>query len=302
MRRCDIIFGILLVISIIDFALAAPVSVQEKVQERVDVVHIPKDVITVLTKRWEEDSEELGEEYLKTGEKPVESSDSTLSSNSAPSGPDHGSTNAVQPPAPNPASSTANPDPLMKPSSYSSSASLTQHLRARGNYMGKLLSSIWSHLHADDYIYDLAPAEYGLDHELTGAHRSRPNPNPNSRPHPSADPNFDWDYWMSLDDPPPRPVSSKELDQAHKNQVDSLNSPSTSGSKPSPPEPKPEVVTPSPPSLSADSQPVDPLAAALYAAKGKAKVLRRISGTARDVGNAAQRELQPGERPLDQVE
>jgi hypothetical protein len=33
--------------------------------------------------------------------------------------------------------------------------------------------------------------------------------------------------------------------------------------------------------------------------KGKAKESRSNSGTASDVGNAAQRELQPAERPLD---
>ena len=39
------------ILSIIDFALAAPVLVQEKRQACVDVVHIPKDVISVLGKR-----------------------------------------------------------------------------------------------------------------------------------------------------------------------------------------------------------------------------------------------------------
>jgi hypothetical protein len=50
---------------------------------------------------------------------------------------------------------------------------------------------------------------------------------------------------------------------------------------------------------------VDPqLEAAIYAAKFKAKESRRhgISGTARGVGNLAQRELQPAERSLDQGE
>ena len=91
--------------------------------------------------------------------------------------------------------------------------------------------------------------------------------------------------------------------------VDPLSPPSTSGYAPSPPEAEPEVVNPSPPtsnlgslSLSADSQPVDAQAAAIYAAKGKAKVSRHISGTGIDVENAVQRELQPGERSLDQGE
>jgi hypothetical protein len=52
-------------------------------------------------------------------------------------------------------------------------------------------------------------------------------------------------------------------------------------------------------SVPVDSQPVD-LQASIYAAKGKAKESRRISGTARDVGNhATQRDLQPAERSLD---
>jgi hypothetical protein len=51
-------------------------------------------------------------------------------------------------------------------------------------------------------------------------------------------------------------------------------------------------------SLGAASQQVD-LLGAIHAAKGKAMVSRRISGTARDVENAAQRELQPPERSLD---
>ena len=76
----------------------------------------------------------------------------------------------------------------------------------------------------------------------------------------------------------------------------------------SPKEPENEVVPGPPPSpdpelhsddqsSTVDSQP--DLEAAIYAAKGKAKQLRSISGTARDVGNAAQRELRPTERSLD---
>jgi hypothetical protein len=66
MRRYDIVSGILLILSIIDFALAAPVFVQEKRQAWVDVMHIPKDVITVFGKRWEEDLKTLWEKYSRT--------------------------------------------------------------------------------------------------------------------------------------------------------------------------------------------------------------------------------------------
>ena len=54
MRRYDLVFGILLILSIIDrdFALAAPVLVQEKRQAGVDVLHIPKYAIIVLGSGW----------------------------------------------------------------------------------------------------------------------------------------------------------------------------------------------------------------------------------------------------------
>lgn len=51
MRRYHLVTLILLLISAIDFALAAPVLVQEKRQAPVDVAGTPKDVTTVLEKR-----------------------------------------------------------------------------------------------------------------------------------------------------------------------------------------------------------------------------------------------------------
>ncbi|KAN0102324.1 hypothetical protein V8E52_012058 [Russula decolorans] len=156
MRRYDIVSGILLILSIIDFALAAPspVLVQEKRQACIDAVPIPKDVITVLGKRGDEELEKLLEEYFKAMGKPVESSDAHASSSLAPPGPDHGSTvtNAAQSPAPNPASSTANPDPLMEPSGPSSTAPKQGDDGLRGP------------------LYTPTLTEYGSDHELTGAH------------------------------------------------------------------------------------------------------------------------------------
>jgi hypothetical protein len=60
------------------------------------------------------------------------------------------------------------------------------------------------------------------------------------------------------------------------------------------PPPDPELTAPElqldHQSLGTDPQP--DLSAAAYAAKGKAKVSRRVSGTAIDVGNVAERELQ----------
>jgi hypothetical protein len=54
-----------------------------------------------------------------------------------------------------------------------------------------------------------------------------------------------------------------------------------------PPSPEPELQLDNQ-LLSADRQPVD-LEAAINKVKGKTKELRHISGTARDVGNVAQR-------------
>ena len=119
MRRYDMVSGILLILSIFNFALAAPLLVTEKRQTCVDAVmlNIPKDVITVLGKRGGEDELwKVVESYVKSV-KPTQSSEMHAASGSAPPGPDHGSTSAVQAPVPNPASSTANPDPLMGPSS-----------------------------------------------------------------------------------------------------------------------------------------------------------------------------------------
>jgi hypothetical protein len=111
MRRCDIVSGILLILSIIDFALAAPVLLQEKHQAStacVGVVHIPKDVITVLGKRGDEWLEKFVDDYLKNSEmeNSVESSDTHASSDSssslsAPPGFEPGWRNLVQAPAPN---------------------------------------------------------------------------------------------------------------------------------------------------------------------------------------------------------
>ena len=121
MRQCDIFSGILLIFSITDFALAAPILVQEKRQECVDVVHMPKDVISVLGKRGGTPGDLLDELY-KVVEGQAESSKAHGSSSSVPSGPDHGSTSVVQAPPPNAASLTVNPNPLMRPSGPSAVA------------------------------------------------------------------------------------------------------------------------------------------------------------------------------------
>jgi len=220
MRRYNIISGIFLILSIIDLALTAPVLVQEKRQACVDVVHTPRDVITVLGKRGDDELEKLLKEYFKTwGKPPVESSDAPASSSSAPLGSDHGSTSGVpvQAPAPNPVSSTANPNPLMEPAL---SPSWTSFPHSSGSETSE---STESH---SPLLTPTLEGYYVLNQGVMEAHAPQPNPNlnlnPKKRPLTGPDPDldFDWAYWMNLGDPPPkRPVLSKEFDQGDGHQV-----------------------------------------------------------------------------------
>ena len=54
MHRCNIVPLILLVLSIVNFALAAPALIPGKCQACDDVIHVPKGVITALGKRADE--------------------------------------------------------------------------------------------------------------------------------------------------------------------------------------------------------------------------------------------------------
>jgi hypothetical protein len=222
---------------------------------------------------------QLADEDLKTWKPPIlESSDVHASSSPPPPGFEHGWTNVVLRPAPNPASSTANPRPLIEPSGPSSTAAMQGSWENRFN-------AAWDDVFSNkgnDGMNMLLRAllslgEYGSDHESTGAHAPQPNPNPNPRP-------------------------STEPEVANLRLPNLVGSPKDSDSEPEddevvlgpPSSPDPELHQPS--SADSEPEPVD-LLAAIYAAKGKAKV----AGTGRDVGNATQRELQPepAERSLD---
>ena len=253
MRRYDIVTGILLILSIIDFALAAPILVQEKLHARVGVANAHKSVRTVSGKRWDEELEKLGEEYFKTSGKSIDSSSTHSSSNPAPLEPDNGPANVVQPPALNLALSTTNPESLTElscsPASSSSTSSM-QGLRARGSCLGvlKLLNDpSFKPFHTFDpthvATYDTTYSNYA-DHKLTlaKAHVYTSQPNLNSRPQidPAADPNFDWEHWINAEDPPPpltppRPARPK------------VPNGQTSGYGPGPPPTGPEPSWPGPP-------------------------------------------------------
>lgn len=203
MRWQHIVTRILLIISAIAFALAAPVSVEENnIQTRVDVPNISQSVATVLEKRLAEELEKLGEDYLETSGKSIDSPGTHPPSSTAPSGPDHGSTN-VQPPAPNLESSAANPDPSTESSCSPSCSSPTSSMRglwARGQCF------LRCHRLLEWYSELIDPPR---------PPRRRPQPvapatlsDPGSeldRPviNPSAGPDLDRGPWKNAEDPPP---------------------------------------------------------------------------------------------------
>jgi hypothetical protein len=227
MWRYDIVSGILLILSIIDFAIAAPISVQEKRQTCVDVVNIPKDVITVLGKRGEEELAKLAEGLAKTWGKPIDSSDGHTLSSSSPPGPDHEPTDVVQGPAPNPASSTANSGLLMEPSSPTSTGAISNSFEDRFN-------AAWDKAHSDKgsdtssgSMFTAMSTEYGSDTEPEWAtahaewateHVDEVNPIPIPGPSTGADPYFDWEHWQNAPSPP-KPLSPKGISLAPKYQI-----------------------------------------------------------------------------------
>lgn len=241
--RHNIVTGILLILSITNFVLAAPLLAQKKRQTHVYLPNIRKRVTTVLGKRWEEDLAMLGEDYFKMPGKSVDSSGTHSSSGLVPPGPDHESTNVVQPPTPNPASST------MDPSCLPSSSSM-QGLSSRGNLFVKclgLMEEIGPYRGAIGggdmmfYAPQYAPPEYGqfgqpytlsatknplihpqadpFDSYYHWSNVKDPPPSATRNPliHPEADPTFDWHHWLNVKDLPPsstptRPTQQKKLE------------------------------------------------------------------------------------------
>jgi hypothetical protein len=215
MRLYHIVFRILFVLPIIDFAVAAPVLVQEKLQAGVDVMHIHEDAINMLGKRGDEFDEFLLKLFEDPGShlfaKPGESAASRLlSPQTTPAG---GWTDLKKPltsipeessPPPSPAPSTANADPLMESSSSSTTSSMYAFLEDEwvdeGDYG----------LHGPTYTP--TSLGYGSDDELTGVHAPQPSPNPRL----PKDPDLDWNHRTNLEDPP----SPEEFGQAHENQVE----------------------------------------------------------------------------------
>ena len=233
MRRCYIVSGILLILSIVDFALAAPILVQEKRQASVDAVKLPKEVITVLGKRVGEDLEKLAEEFAKTWGKPIDSSDAHVSSSSAPPGPDRGSTDVVQAPAPgapNPAPPTPNPGLLMEPSSPSSTAANPDSFQGLFDAAwDKSLNKGYSDKGSDTSLGSVstpASTEYGFDSDPEWAteHEAKVNPIPIPGPSTGAYQYFDWEHWQNAR-PSSQPSSPNEFGLAPENQMGHVQQP-----------------------------------------------------------------------------
>ena len=106
-----IMSGILLIVPIVNFALAAPVLVQEKRQACADMADTPEYPVTVLPKRGETwgEIEEVGGKYIENWfVLPKDSSVAHVPSSSlaTPSEPGQVSTDVMNAPAPNPRPST----------------------------------------------------------------------------------------------------------------------------------------------------------------------------------------------------
>jgi hypothetical protein len=165
MRRYNIVPLILLILSV-NFALAAPALMPENKKLRVDVVHVPKDVIAALGKRGDELEKmlKLSESFDKWwGGNRGSSSVVRPPSSSAPSESGHGSMQVHVPPA-NPVSSTeSDRDPessVLHPPTTSTASS------SESNSEHKSMPSLES---ASD-----------LDREAMGVDHGAPPPNPES--------------------------------------------------------------------------------------------------------------------------
>jgi hypothetical protein len=274
-----IVFGILLIVPTVDFALAAPVLVQEKRQLEAcaDMANIPECPVTVLGKRGE--IEEVGGKYIENWfAKPEESSAALPSSSSPPSESNHGQVDVNQPlpsvsegwslvssldhaPPPNPRLSTESDHELTGVHAPLSSAVFPTWFLTDHGYMGP---------HAPS-------TEFDSDNMLAVEE-------PPSRPaSPTTEFNTDDEYQV-VHPPPPLPGTASLTESDHE-MVDV------------PPSSPVSSTNPDRRSMGADSR-LENLQVVSDASKGNAKESHRISGTARDVLNAAQRELQR-ERSLD---
>ena len=114
MRRYYIDLGILLILSIIEFAVAAPVTIRQKPQSDIYVMHTIRHAKTKLGKRGDEDgllSKLIGHSESHSPARPEEPPASQPSSSSQPSGPSDVPTNVEQPAPSTPKEPSQVPNP-----------------------------------------------------------------------------------------------------------------------------------------------------------------------------------------------
>ena len=244
MRRYYIVSGILLILPIINFAVAAPVPVQEKLQTDVDVVH-PEDAITMLGKRVDDgELNELVIELFGHLPKPEESSAASQSSSSRLLQPADGWTDVkrplpsipedspleLYPSNPSTPPSTEPSSPLTpsstEPSSPSTPSSMEPSSPSTPSSMEAFSEDGWWDEDEHGLMYHSPTSSgYGSDHELTGADAPQPNTNPS----PSKDSDSDRNYMVNFEEPPPpkrlKLESSNEFDQAQEYRVAHVHQP-----------------------------------------------------------------------------
>lgn len=167
MRRYYMVSGILLILSTVDFAVAAPALVREKSQTGVDVIQIPEGMTTMLGKRVDElPVSELWLKYLSGEDDVAKPEESSASSSLSPSVPADGFPNINQPPLlekplPGPVSSPVHAAPSPAPLTESGYDPMDVD-PPPGPAMGRASSTI-----------------YSADHQLMAAH-ARPIPEPSA--------------------------------------------------------------------------------------------------------------------------
>jgi len=294
MRRHYIASGILLILPIIDFAVAAPALVREKLQAGVDVVRIPEDAVTTLGKRG--DRYEQWFEYVENHFAKPEAPPSARPLSSSP--PYEWGTEVRKPLPSIPegpeslSDSDSDWDVPHWPSGSGSSSTMSKAYHGLvGAHAPPNLGPSTKSYHDLTGVH--APLSspvhstwFGADHGLMGAHdsdRHEPQPwlQPNlgpSNPRPLTE--SDSDHRLVVEEPPSRSASPTGFDADHEYEVVH-------------PPPPPGSASPTKSdrrSMGADSR-LENLQAVSDASKDKAKESRRISGTTRGVLNAAQREL-----------
>ena len=210
MLRYNIISGILLILPIIDLAVAAPVLVQEKCQACADVVHIHRNVVTVLGKRGvEEELEKFMKGFFEAKKNPPAASSGA-----------HSSTGASSSSAPDAASPPESPTPFPV-------FEVTELPSTSGSSSHSSDSETFEWLFDENEVHEPGhaptPEFHVLDYGLGDVPQPNANLNPKKRPLSgpgSPDPNFDWEHWSNVEDPPSkRPALSKEFNQPNENQV-----------------------------------------------------------------------------------